>query len=270
MEPGFLHTTLGSTGLPVHRLGLSATNRPGRPTIYKALDEGLNYFFCYGFDTQMTGVLRDILRYNRENYVVATGAYNLIWGHTDLRRTLEKRLRQMRTEYIDIFLLLGIMKPGEFPERARDELRRLREEGKVRAIGISTHNRKFAGELAAQGTLDVLMARYNAAHRGAETEIFPSLATHRTGLVSYTATRWRYLLRRPKRWPKNAPVPDAGMCYRFVLSNPHVEVCMTAPSNLKQLNENLAAVRQGPLSEEEMSFMRSFGDAVHHTKKWFM
>jgi hypothetical protein len=28
--------------------------------------------------------------------VVATGPYNLIWGHTDVRRTLEKRLKQTR------------------------------------------------------------------------------------------------------------------------------------------------------------------------------
>lgn len=270
MEPDFLHTTLGNTGLCVHRLGLSASYRPGRATVFKALDEGLNYFFCYGFDTQMTGILRDILRHDREKYVVATGAYNLIWGHTNLRRTLEKRLRQMRTDYIDVFLFLGVMKPREFSEPVREELCRLREEGKVRSIGISTHNRKFAGELAAQGTLDVLMARYNAAHRGAETEIFPLLAPHNTGLVSYTATRWSYLLRRPKRWPETEPVPTAGMCYRFVLSNPHVGVCMTAPSNLKQFEENLAAVRQGPLCREEMNFMRSFGDAVRHTRKWFM
>ena len=60
------------------------------------------------------------------------------------------------------------------------------------------------------------------------------------------------------------------MCYRFVLSNPHVDVCLKAPSNLKQLEENLAAIRQGPLAEDEMQFMREFGDAVHRSKKWFM
>jgi predicted aldo/keto reductase-like oxidoreductase len=60
------------------------------------------------------------------------------------------------------------------------------------------------------------------------------------------------------------------MAYRFVLSNPHVHVCLTAPSNVRQLEEDLAAVRQGPLSEEEMQFMREFGDAVHARKKWFM
>ena len=69
--------------------------------------------------------------------------------------------------------------------------------------------------------------------------------------------------------PKEEAIPTPSMCYRFVLSNPHVDVCLTAPSNLKHLEENLKAVRQGPLCEEEMQFMRTFGDAVRHRRKWF-
>ncbi|UCC74881.1 MAG: aldo/keto reductase [Gemmatimonadota bacterium] len=266
----FLHTTLGSTALEVHRLGLSASYRPGKKTIHRAIDEGINYFFAYGFDTQMTRTLRDIFRNERERFVIATGPYNLLWGHTSLRRTLEKRLRQLRTDYIDVFLFLGVAKPKHLPENVREELYRLREEGKIKFVGMSCHDRKFAGELAADGALDVFMIRYNAAHRGAEQDIFPYLEQHNPGVVSYTATRWRYLLKRPRDWPKDGRIPTAGLCYRFVLSNPHVHVCMTAPSNLEQLEENLAAVRRGPLDEEEMRFMQEFGNAVHRMGKWFM
>jgi len=269
MNQDFLHTTLGKTGLAVHRLGLSGCYWPGKQAIYRALDEGLNYFFHYGFDLQMVRVLRDVLKTNREKYVVATGAYNYIWFRQNIRRTLEKRLRQLRTDYIDVFHFLGVMKRREFPEQVLEELRTLRDEGQVRAIAISTHDRKFAGELAARDALDVLMIRYNAAHRGAEQEIFPYLAAHNPGVVSYTATRWRRLLQRPRGWPQAGRVPTAGMCYRFVLSNPHVHVCLNAPSNEKQLLENLAAVRQGPLDEEEMQFMRAFGEAVHQQHRRF-
>jgi len=269
MNPDFSHTILGNSRIGVHRLGLSATYRPGERAIYKALDEGINYFFGFGFDTQMMRVMRDVLRREREKYVIAAGAYNYILFHSDLRRTLEKRLRQLRTDYIDIFLFLGVLKQKEFPEQIREELYRFREEGKVRCVGLSTHDRKLAGRLAAEGAVDVVMIRYNAAHRGAEREIFPYLKEHNPGVISHTATRWRYLLRRPRNWPKSGAIPTAGMCYRFVLSNPNVHVCMTAPSNMKQLEENIASVRQGPLSEEEMDFMRRFGDAVHHARKWF-
>lgn len=270
MSQDFTYTTLKNIDMPVKRLGLSASYRPGKKAIYRALDEGLNFFFCYGFDIQMTSVLRDVLKNKRASCIVATGAYNLLVGHLNLRRSLGKRLRQLRTDYIDIFLFLGVMKEKHFTEHVREELYRFRKEGKVRSVGISTHNRKFAGKLAAEGALDVIMMRYNAAHRGAEQDIFPYVNQYNPSVVSYTATRWRYLLRRPRGWPKEGRIPTAGMCYRFALSHPNVNVCLTAPSNIQQLEENLAAFHQGPFCEEEMEFMRKFGDAVHQARKWFM
>jgi len=270
MVEDFGHATLGRLSRRVFRLGLAGTYRPGKAAFHKALDEGVNYFFCYGFDGQTIATLREVMASDREKYVVATGAYNLIWTRQNFRRTLEKRLRQLRTDYIDVFHFLGVMKPQQFSEPLREELQRLKEDGRVRGVAMSCHDRKFAGELAASGALDVFMIRYNAAHRGAEQDIFPHLAAFHPGVVSYTATRWAFLLRRPRGWPKDGRIPTAPMCYRFVLSNPNVDVCMMAPSNLKHVEENLSAIRQGPLAADEMQFMRDFGDAVHRSRKWFM
>lgn len=270
MSPNFECAYFGMQRKPVHRLGFAATYRPGRETIHKAIDEGINYFFCYGFDSQLINALRDIFPRERERFIVATGAYNLLVGHFDIRKTLEKRLRQLRTDYIDVFQYLGVAKPTHLPLRVLEELVRLREEGKVRAIGMSCHDRKFAGQMAAEGALDMLMVRYNAAHRGAEQEIFPHLQAHKPFLVSYTATRWTRLLRRPRGYPKPDRVPDAGMCYRFVLTNPNVDVCLTAPSNMEHFKANLTAVRQGPLAQDELTFMHHFGDIVHARNRRFL
>jgi aryl-alcohol dehydrogenase-like predicted oxidoreductase len=263
-------TTLGATGIKVSRAGFSASYRPGVRTVRQAIDEGVNYFFGYGFDTQLIKAMREAFKSGREKLVLATGAYNLLIGYPNIRRTLEKRLRQFSTDYIDVFLFLGVTKAKQLGPKVLEELARLREEGKVRVIGISCHDRTFVGKLASEGKLDVMMMRYNAAHRGAEKDIFPYLQAHDPGVVSYTATRWTALIRRPKGWPKDGLVPSAGMCYRFVLSNPHVHVCLMAPTNERQLKENLAALRQGPLNEEEMHFMRQFGDAVYANHQWFM
>jgi aryl-alcohol dehydrogenase-like predicted oxidoreductase len=202
--------------------------------------------------------------------VLVTGAYNYIWRAQDVRKAFEKRLRQFHTDYIDVFLFMGVMKPSEFTPRAHDDLLKLKEEGKVRAIGLSCHDRTFLGQLAAKGELNTLMLRYNAAHRGAERDIFPHLAEHNPGIIGYTATRWTALLRRPKTLPKDARIPTAGECYRFVLSNPLVHTVLTAPRNESELRENIAAVRKGALDEDDMKFMRAFGDTVYNQKKWFM
>jgi aryl-alcohol dehydrogenase-like predicted oxidoreductase len=172
MMQTFDTATFGRSRQPVCRVGFAATYRPGLEIVRKAIDEGINYFFCYGFDSQTISTLREAFRSRREQLIVATGAYNLLVGHPNIRRTLEKRLRQLGTDYIDVFQFLGVTKPKHMPPSVVEELARLREEGKVRAIGMSCHHRKFAGEMAASGTLDMLMIRYNAAHRGARTGHF--------------------------------------------------------------------------------------------------
>jgi aryl-alcohol dehydrogenase-like predicted oxidoreductase len=267
---GFPLRPLGSTGINVTPVGLSASYFPGKKTVFAALDEGVNLFFGYGMDIQMTRAMRECLPSRREKVVLATGAYNFLWTAQDVRKAFEKRLRQFGTDYIDVFLFLGVTKSDEFTPAVRESLARLKEERKVRAIGLSCHDRRFLGLLAREGSVDVMMLRYNAAHRGAEEDIFPYLPAHNPGVISYTATRWTAMLRRPKGLPAEARVPTAGECYRFVLSDPRVHTVLTAPRNEKELRENLAAIRMGPLSEEELAYMRQVGDAVHRQRKWFM
>lgn len=251
-------------------LGLSATYLPGKKAVYVAMDEGINIFFAFGIDFQMINALRNVIKSKRQDIMIVTGAYNYIWWSQDVRKACEKRLQQFKTDYIDVFLFMGVMKPSEFTDKVYEDLLRLREEGKVKAIGLSCHDRKFLGSLAQKGLADVLMLRYNAAHRGAEQDIFPHLSEHNPFVLSYTATRWTALLRRPKGYPKDARIPTAGECYRFVLSNPYVNAVLTAPRNIRQLKENIDAVRQGPLNEEDLKFMRDFGDIIYNQKKWFM
>ena len=265
-----LRTTLGARGPSVFRLGLSASYRPGEHVVRRALDEGINYLFCYAVDTHMTRVLRGLNADRRERLCLATGGYNWIVWHPSLQKSLERALRRLKTDYIDVFHFLGVMNPRQFGPRVRDELSALRQDGRVKAVAISCHDRKLAGELAAGGDVDAVMVRYNAAHPGAERDVFPHVSAHGTGVVSYTATRWTYLLRRPRGWPESEPVASAGQCYRFVLSNPHVHVVLTAPRNERELTENLREVARGPLPEDEMAFMRRFGAHVHDTAGWFM
>jgi len=105
------------------------------------------------------------------------------------------------------------------------------------------------------------MVRYNAAHTGAELDIFPHVDPGRLSIVAYTATRWRKLLKRPRGW--DGDVPTAGDCYRFCLSDPKVSVVLTGPKNRDQLEANLEAVRRGPLPDHKLSWMREFGKVVH-------
>lgn len=257
----FLYRDLPVVGKRVHRLGLAFNYGIDPKGVEAALEQGVNYLFWTQFRTgKNQEVLMEALKRDRERYVLASGPPLGYFGGS-VRRGAERILRRLDVEYLDVFQIFWLGKMSAFTKGVQRELVKLREEGLVRAIGVSIHDRKRAGRLAADSPLDLLMIRYNAAHPGAEVDVFPHLARRRPAVIAYTATSWRKLLRAPRGW--TGPVMTAGDCYRFCLSSPHVDVVLTGPKDVVQLRENLAALEKGPLGEEEASWMRAFGERVH-------
>ncbi len=249
---------LGRTGLRVGRLGVSASYGVPAAAVERAFEQGVNYLY---WGSMRRSGFADALRHlspRRERFVLVLQSYTRVAGM--LGWSVERGLRSVRLDYADV-LLLGLWnKP--VPTRILDAARRLRERGLVRFLAVSCHHRPFVPELAASPDCDVVHFRYNAAHPGAETDIFPRLpAEGRAGLVAYTATSWGQLL-KPSRVPRGERVPSGADCYRFVLARPEVDVCMTGPSNASQMEEALKALERGPMTEEELAWMRRVGAAV--------
>ena len=97
--------------------------------------------------------------------------------------------------------------------------------------------------------------------------MFPHLpAENRPGLVAFTTTCWRKLL-DPKRVPAGERTPTAGDCYRFTLSQPAIDVCMTGLGSMEHTEHALAALQKGPMSAEELAWMRRVGDAIYGKKR---
>jgi hypothetical protein len=106
------------------------------------------------------------------------------------------------------------------------------------------------------------MIRYNAAHRGAEQEVFGALGDRKPAIISYTATRWGMLLQPVPRAGYRHGLP-AGDCYRFALSHPAVDTVLCAARTPAELAEDVGAALHGPLDEPRLAELRRFGDAVH-------
>lgn len=255
----FLYRELSGLGRRVFRLGLSGSFDLDEDGCREAL-ERIQYVFWSPRMRGLTVALRRALAHDRERYVVSAGP---LLGYTpgSLRRAALAALRSLGIEYLDVFQLYWLGKMSFFTGAVQEELVKLREEGKVRLLGASIHDRPRAGKLVEESILDLLMIRYNAAHTGAEQDIFPHLTHRRPAMIAYTATAWRRLLRAPGGW--KGRVPTAGDCYRFCLTSPHIDVTLTGPRTVAEMRENLEAIEKGPLSPEEMRFMREFGRVVH-------
>jgi len=260
MTDAFTHCLLPRVGKRVYRLGLSASYGMDERTAREALDGPFQYVFWPAGARALTAPLRDACRRDRERYVIASGPTLGFWARSP-RRRVEKALRTLGTDYLDVLQLFWVGVGSSLAPRMLDELLKLREEGKVRAIGVSIHDRPRAGKLAAGSPLDLFMIRYNAAHPGAEADIFPRFPSARPAVVAYTATAWTRLLRKSRRF--DGPAMTAGDCYRFCLSSPHVDVVLTAPGQAARLRQNVAALEKGPLSPDEGERIRAFGRAVH-------
>jgi len=142
----------------------------------------------------------------------------------------------------------------------------MKEKGLARFIGLSGHNRSLFPRLSTEGIFDLFHIRYNAVNRGAEQDIFPFMAgENRQGIISYTATRWGQLLKESKM-PPGETAPTATDCYRFVLSNPAVDVCMMGARNHAMMKENLQTLDLGPMTNEELDRMRKIGDHIYRRK----
>lgn len=253
--------TLGRTGLMVSRLGLAAAYGAPQRAVERAVYEyGINYLHWDRKKPGMQEALKTLIPQKRDELVITMQSYD----HTGwmIRRGVEKGLKALKIDQIDILFLGWFNKMPN--DRVLDATQRLVAEGKVRFLGVSGHNRLFHGELAGadKGPFDVLQVRYNAAHRGAEKDVFASMAQNPPGITTYTATRWGKLLKASKM-PKGEQPLTAAECYRFILTHPAVNVCLMGPRSEHEMLQGLEALSLGPLTDEEMLRIRRIGDYVH-------
>ena len=259
---------LGRTGIKVGRLGISSNYGAPARAYEEAFERGCNYFligsFFRGHSGEMARAIRNIIsKGKRDELVIAVNDYT----HSGLLQgpRLRKGLKSFGTDHADIMIL------GYYLRRPRKAILAsamgLKDKGVVRHIGIASHHRPLFRKLLDDDLMDVFHLRYNAVNRGAEQDVFPYLGNdNNPGIVSYTATRWGQLLKEDKMPPGEEPL-SAVDCYRFVLSHPSVDLCLTGTRSLVMMQENLRTLDMGPLNEGEMERIRRIGDYVYGKKR---
>lgn len=199
---------LGRTELQVNPIGLGA-NAIGGHNIYENIDEavskrilytgithGLNfidtaYFYGLGRSEELIGeVMKE--QGNRKDLVIASKAsYTFVEGnvvHNNspefLTKSVDESLRRLQTDYIDLFYI-------HFPDldtpkyEAVGALQRLKEAGKIRAIGVSNFSIEQLKEANQDGYVEVLQGHYNLFNRAVEKDIFPYTIENEISFIPY-------------------------------------------------------------------------------------
>jgi predicted aldo/keto reductase-like oxidoreductase len=252
----------------VCRLGLATRGGSGLgcEAVLETVARGVNYLNWCGRPDGMSAAIRQVgPRRDQLRVAVQIGARTAAAA----RRELRALLGELGTGYVDVATYYYVEHPDEWeeilaPGGAAEALESAREAGEVRAIGLTSHQRDLAARIAQIGRLDLLMIRYNAAHRGAEEQIFPVTAARAMPVVTYTGLRWGALLRPTPEDPPGFHPPRAPDCYRFVLCHPAVTVCLMAPDTSQELEEDLTLLGEWRgFSESEYAALSAHGDRVH-------
>jgi len=255
---GFERVTLGRTGLSVTRLGLAASYGTDEAMVEAAVERGVNYLWWGAIRTRkMARGIKTVARRGREDLVIVLHA--LSRSPSALSKLVEKSLDRLGVDYLDVLLLAGHNRKPD--PRLMEHAKSLQDRGLIGFLALSSHRRSIFPELEKE--IDIFHLRYNAAHRGAESEVFEHLPEEGgPGVVAFTSNRWGSLI-DPAWMPPGEPPPSPADCYRFVLSHPKVHLACSGPSSMKQLEQNLLCLELGPMSEEELERMRRIGRYVY-------
>jgi predicted aldo/keto reductase-like oxidoreductase len=240
----FIHHS--SFPLPVCRLGLATRGDTGLTVddVHYALDRGVNFLNWCNYPDALRQTVAGLGPRRRD--VVVCVQFEARTA-TEARRELHQILHDLNTEYVDVLTFYYVEEAAEWdqlrgPGGALEYCRQAQRDGLLRLLGVTSHQRPLAAAMARSRALDLLMIRYNAAHRGAEQEVFPVTDTLAMPVIAYTCLRWGAVLRPTPEDPPGFVVPPAPAWYRFVLQHPSVTVALMAPNSREELAEDLTVL----------------------------
>jgi aryl-alcohol dehydrogenase-like predicted oxidoreductase len=252
---------LGASGLDVSRVALAGSFGIEAKDTERAFHElGVNTFFVSPRMKGLTAGIKNLVAGGHRDRMVLVAGAGIPFGFS-VKREFGNVAKALGVERLDLFLLFWVQAHWYVTGKTWPAMRALKEEGLATALGISCHDRPMARTLVDELGLDALMIRYNAAHRGAEKEIFATLDGDKVGVISYTATRWGRLLK-----PLGQLGPMSGPeCYRFVLGHPKVTTVLCGAKNFDEVAAGVRDAELGPIPEERLKQVIEFGDAVRST-----
>ena len=295
------YTTLGRSGLQVSvaGLGCGGHSRLGTKTgkseqesiavVRQGLDLGINLIDtaeAYSTEVIVGKALQDV---PRDQVVIATKKLAPAQDHSDpageFRRGLEQSLRRLKTDYVDIYFLHGI-RPAHY-RFAHDvlvpELVKMREEGKLRYIGITEAFSLDPGHDMLQQAVqaacwDIMMVGFSVLNQSARSRVFPHTRAKDIGVLGMFAVRTalsqpaqlKTLLAELKHTGQVASevcdsddplgfltnsgkaetIPEAA--YRYCRYEPGMDVVLTGTGSVEHLQANVAALLKPPLVQADV------------------
>lgn len=251
---------LGRTGLRVSDISFGCGQLQDADVARRAIDRGINYF-----DTSpdyahfgSEHALGQAMRGRRDQVVVATkfcSAHGHLPNETpvvEIIRSVEGSLRRLATDYVDLIHIHSCDRLDRLlAPNIHEAFDRLREQGKVRFLGVSSHAPNLESVASAaidSGRFDVLMLAYHFGMWPSLAPILDRATGADVGIVAMKTLKGARPLRLERLPADTNSYPQAA--FRWVLSNASVSCLVVSIVSEEQIFEYLHASGEAPRSAD--------------------
>ena len=295
-----LYKTLGSSYLNISEIALGCMSlQPGNTTSAKilehALDAGINYFDTADLynDGENESMLGQVFAKKRDKVILATKVGNQrradgegwIWNprKSYILDSVEKSLRRLQTDYIDLYQLHGGTIEDPIDE-VIEAFEKLRSDGKIRYYGISSIRPNVIREYVKRSSIVSVMTQYSVADRRPMEEVMPLLSENKIGNLARGSVVQGILSGKPVRPYLSYSVEEMDaaknillrmtssdrsatqILLKYVMQNEMVTSPVVGVSSREQLDELIEVTNIPHLTKEEIKQLNTMLPTLYYSE----
>ena len=233
------YRTLGKTGLKVTTVSMGVMNCSDPAVLNRAFDLGINFYDtadCYmrGQNEEMVG---KVFEGKRQKVFIQTKVH----AHDEkkMRASVERSLRRLRTDYIDVLVWHNHSSPEEVSDPKLFEfMSKMKKEGKTRFTGFSAHSKMapLLREAAKSSFHDVALVSYNFTHSKDLKEAVALAAKSGIGIVAMKTQAGGY------KKEKMGGLSPHQAALKYVLMDQNVSAAVPGVTTIEQIEECAVAM----------------------------
>lgn len=234
---GYNIAAIGFGGIPIQRL----EEAEAISLIDFAKKEGINFIDTARGYTNSENLIGKGIIGNRDYWVIATKS--MARDYEGMKKDIEISLENLGCGYIDLYQCHNVRTKDQYdeimgPNGAYKALKEAQEEGKIKAIGITSHNLDILKDTVETDYFSTIQFPYNAVERQAE-DLFKRAKERNIGVI----------VMKPLA---GGAIVKGNLALRFILENHNVSVVIPGIDKVEQVAENAAVAKSFiPLNEDE-------------------
>jgi predicted aldo/keto reductase-like oxidoreductase len=267
-----LRRTLGRTGIEIPIISMGVMNSDNAALIKASYELGIRHFdtaayYMEGRNEQVVGKVIKELGV-RDEAVIGTKIFHPGYRQetkpVDIKNRIpkfcEESLKRLQMDYVDILYIHNVGEPGVASnEDIMDAMVRLKEQGKAKHIGVTTHGRmhEIINEVVEAGVWDVVLTVVNFT-LGDNTELFDSIERAASKGVGIIAMKTQAGSQRRSRidWGDYFATPTvATAALKWVLRNENVTTAIPGYTTFEHMKQDFSVAYGLEYTPEELQLM---------------